>query len=178
MCPGWCEWWLLFSQSCIKCSISALLCSDDSVKLAWVVVKSGWVVVGPTTTDRPVWAHPWEKFLVTCRPLESIIMSSSQHCFHGLFPCYVLAGELFPSLIPLCPYRNYDPPIWYDTTIKLFQVHKVPAPDSTQERPSWNARYYNRINVCRTLMHVHIIIVCHNCECFQDQTDINFNATW
>ena len=33
-------------------------------------------------------------------------------------------------------YRNYDPPIWYDTTIKLFQVHKVTASGSPQEQPS------------------------------------------
>ena len=33
--------------------------------------------------------------------------------------------------------RNYDPPIWYDTTIKLFQVHKVTGPvASSQEQPT------------------------------------------
>ena len=28
-------------------------------------------------------------------------------------------------------YRNFDPPIWYDTTIKLFQVHKTDVPEAT-----------------------------------------------
>ena len=34
-------------------------CSDGGAKLAWEVVKSGWVVVGPTTMHRPVWAEHW-----------------------------------------------------------------------------------------------------------------------
>lgn len=29
--------------------------------------------------------------------------------------------------------RNFDPPIWYDTTIKLFQVHKTDAPEATSK---------------------------------------------
>ena len=36
-------------QNCSKCSITGL---NYSVKPAWVVVKSGWVVVGPTTTNQ------------------------------------------------------------------------------------------------------------------------------
>lgn len=28
-------------------------------------------------------------------------------------------------------YRNFDPPIWYDTTIKLFQVHKTDVASET-----------------------------------------------
>ena len=32
----------------------------------------------------------------------------------------------------LFPNRNYDPPIWYDTFIKLFHVHKQDGNDTAE----------------------------------------------
>ena len=34
-------------------------------------------------------------------------------------------------ILHLC--RNFDPPIWYDTTIKLFQVHKTDVPETASK---------------------------------------------
>lgn len=44
-------------------------------------------------------------------------------CVHTCAHCIMI--HYLPSLLKVLFCRNFDPPIWYDTTIKLFQVHKT-----------------------------------------------------